>query len=128
MGVFDTNNMSNYVSTTAGGTVVYHNGTLTNVANIWNVCGFLNDPGNATPALRGKIRINGGDRTVTNTTSAAPVNSNPWGALTIGCDPADQGGAFLTGYVAEIILVSRALSGGEITQLESYLNTKWAIY
>jgi len=43
---------------------------------------------------------------------------------------ATSGGSvnFLDGFVAEIIMLDSVLSGSEIDEIKSYLNTKWSIY
>jgi hypothetical protein len=94
-------------------------------AGQFNVVGWLTDPGNATPAARGKTSVNGGNLLGNNEWSATLSTANPTHTLQIG--------AFgnnvlpMTGKVAEIIIVSGLVDTDTRQKIEGYLAWKWGL-
>lgn len=119
--------LSPFVSTGGGsGTLVslisggsFTQGTAFYVSGIW-------DNSNATLANRSLWRKNGGTQFGTNAQDDSPSSSNPARALLIG-NNTNSGSYAYTGKIAEIILYTGVLSGTNITNLNSYLASKWGI-
>lgn len=69
------------------------------------------------------VRLNAADLTVTGGGSSTPGAAS--GSMWIGGDSTAKG----YWRIAEIVVVNgSALTGGDLTSLESYLNQKWAVY
>lgn len=68
------------------------------------------------------IRLDAAAQTVSYNTSTTQLATS----LRIGVDPAAANP--LKGYMLEILLYSGAVSAGNIALIETYLNTKWAVY
>jgi hypothetical protein len=84
------------------------------------------DNANATAANRLIFKINGGSNITGNTSTASLSTSAPFQPLIIGAyDSAGSGG--LNGNVCEVIIYSGQLAAGDITAVNSYLASKWAI-
>lgn len=76
------------------------------------------DPTNATPGLRGFIRVDGVDRTgVNDRTGTVSLTDSETTALVGGGDTAF--------YLAELIVYRDLLSDNDIVWVENYLNRKW---
>ena len=65
------------------------------------------------------------DRAADGTASPATAITVNW--LTLGINPCGGSLETLSGQVAEFILYNRVLSGGEITTVETYLNSKYGL-
>jgi hypothetical protein len=84
------------------------------------------DNSNATAANRIKVRLNGGAEQGANTYTNSPSASAPAQALLLGSyDTAGSQG--FQGRIAEIIMYSGILSAGDISSVNSYLASKWAL-
>ena len=84
------------------------------------------DNSNATAANRIKTRVNGGAESGANTYTNSPSASAPAQALLLGSyDTAGSQG--FQGRIAEIIMYSGILSAGDISSVNSYLASKWAL-
>jgi hypothetical protein len=87
---------------------------------------MLLDNTNATASNRLRYKINGGSDLTGNTQTGVISTAAPQNPLYIGAyDTAGAGG--LIGSVCEIVIYSGLLSGTDITSVNSYLASKWAI-
>lgn len=75
-------------------------------------------------AARLVYRIDGSAKTLTFTGTVGATTSASNGTIFIGCDDSAE---FMNGDVGEVLMFNKALSGAEISGLESYLTTKWGI-
>tara|TARA_R110000868_G_scaffold232603_1_gene486137 strand:+ start:32 stop:811 length:780 start_codon:yes stop_codon:yes gene_type:complete len=99
-------------------------GTLTD--NTAKYASMVLDNSNATAANRLIYKINAGSNLTGNTYTGTPSASAPNNPLYIGSyDTAGSSG--FQGRFAEIIMYSGVLSGTDITNVNSYLSSKWAI-
>ncbi len=98
--------------------------TLTdNTAYYWSM---KLDNSNATAASRIKARVNGGAEQGANTWTNTPSSANPAQPLFLGSyDTAGNGG--FQGRIAEVIMYSGILSETDITNVNAYLASKWAL-
>jgi hypothetical protein len=84
------------------------------------------DNANATAANRIKVSLNGAAEQGANTQTGSASASAPAQPLFLGSyDSAGSQG--FQGRIAEIIMYSGILSAGDISLVNSYLATKWAI-
>ena len=93
--------------------------------NTWDKFHLLADPKNATAVERSEIVV-GSTSYKNNTSTLAASTTNASNVLRIGGNP-DFGGFLLVGDLAEIVSYNKLLSAGEITTVNNYLSTKWAI-
>lgn len=105
------------------GFVVSSNQTLSNTfpANQFNYANIVSKPSNATPSERSAIQINNGTIRKGNGDTNTPVTSNSTLNLTLG----GYTGAFLNGYISEILIYNKALTSGEIASIHNYIKSKW---
>ena len=75
-------------------------------------------------AARLVYRIDGSAKTLTFTGTVGATTSASNGTIFIGCDDSAE---FMNGDVGEVLMFNKALSGAEISGLESYLTTKWGL-
>ena len=151
---YDTDNIERWIYSTSGGTTANVGGSAYVAANdnlagditrgvggtaaaSTNSMGVLTDNtakyfslkvdgANATAANRLLARINGGAEAGGNVQTSAISTSDPFQPLYIGAyDTAGSNG--FNGGICEIIIYSGILSSGDITLVNSYLATKWAI-
>jgi hypothetical protein len=61
-------------------------------------------------------------------TTATGLGTTAFAINQIGLGAADSHADNLDGYIAEVLWYNSALSGGDITTVESYLNSKWSVY
>ncbi len=109
-----------------GGTLVssFGSGTLTD--NTAKYASMIFDNTNATAANRLRYRVNGGSELTGNTQTGAVSTNNPQNPLYMGSyDTAGSGG--FNGNICEVIIYSGQLAAGDITSVNSYLASKWAI-
>jgi hypothetical protein len=109
-----------------GGTFVSSltSGTLTD--NTAKYASMVLDNSNATAANRLIYKINAGSNLTGNTYTGTPSASAPNNGLYVGAyDTAGSNG--LQGRIAEIIIYTGVLSGTDISNVNSYLASKWAI-
>jgi hypothetical protein len=78
------------------------------------------DGGNGTAADRALLSLNSGAFSGNNSNSNSPVSSNASSDMLLAA------GSY-NGTIAEIIFYSGILSAGDITQVQSYLTTKWGL-
>ncbi len=79
----------------------------------------------ATSGAANTLRVNAANQALTN--AGTPGMTNPGGAGKISVF-ASQAGIFWAGDIYEIRLYNRVLSAAEITQIESYVNERYALY
>jgi hypothetical protein len=60
-------------------------------------------------------------------TDAADIGANPLTGVTLYTDFAHTA-AFFSGYIMEYILINASLGGAALAAIESYINTKWAVF
>lgn len=89
---------------------------ITSLTGIENATSYVTSVFNGASS---QVRVNGVQRSTGN-----PGTNGVGTALVIGAFQS-QAGSFWQGMIAEILIYSRALSGSEITTLESYLSSKW---
>ena len=94
--------------------------------NTWQIHSFVYSGGGSTPAQKLRYRYNKADQTlsITGTIAATSGNSNDnyvWGA-----QDASSTNPF-KGYIGEVMLFNRALTGGEVAAIETYLGGKWGV-
>jgi len=107
-------------------TIVARVGNDQFIANTTTLYSALLDPDNGTAADRIEQYIDNGSAIKTNTVTNAPSTSNPKTTLQIG---AADGGSLLSGYIAELIIISGAnATGANRTIVHDYLNEKWQVY
>lgn len=82
------------------------------------------DPGNATASQRALARVNRGSTLGSNTLTATPSTANASTSMNIG--RADNS-LWLTGYIAEIIIIRQAMSSAQALEIEDYLARKWGL-
>jgi len=75
-------------------------------------------------AARLVYRIDGSAETLTFTGTVGTTTSASNGTIFLGCDDSAE---FLNGDVAEFLMFNKALTNTEITDVESYLTTKWGL-
>lgn len=75
---------------------------------------------------RVKFRYNGIQEALTFSTNANATTSATANTLNVGADDAGNAG-YLNGYIGELMIWTRTLSATEISQVETYLKTKWGI-
>jgi len=75
-------------------------------------------------AARLVYRIDGSAKTLTFTGTVGTTTSASNGTIFIGCDDSAE---FMNGDVGEVLMFNKALSGAEISGVESYLTTKWGL-
>src|SRR6056300_1611706 len=75
-------------------------------------------------AARLVYRIDGSAETLTFTGTVGTTTSASNGTIFLGCDDSAE---FLNGDIAEFLMFNKALSGAEMTGVESYLTTKWGL-
>jgi len=78
----------------------------------------------ADNATRLVYRIDGTAETLTFTGTVGATTSASNGTIFIGCD---DGAEFMNGDVAEFLMFNKALSSAEMSDVESYLTTKWGL-
>jgi hypothetical protein len=61
-------------------------------------------------------------------TTATGLGTTAFAINEIGVGAANGHADNLDGYIAEVLWYNSALSAGDITSVESYLNSKWAVY
>jgi hypothetical protein len=84
------------------------------------------DNSNGTAANRIKVRVNGGAEQGANTYTNSPSASAPAQPLFLGSYE-NAGTQGFQGRIAEIIMYSGILSAGDISSVNSYLASKWAL-
>jgi len=118
------NNQIAHELTTGGGALVVLNRLNdTFLPNEWNHFSFRTDPDNATASERSIINVNGGADLKNSAATGTPSTSNPSGDFEIGRVSVLP----LVGDIAEIIMYARQLSLGELTQVNNYITSKWAL-
>lgn len=75
--------------------------------------------------LRLKCRVDGVERAMTFSANVGTATSASANTINVGAD--DAAGNFLNGYIGELLIWTRTLSGSEIAAVEEYLSTKWGI-
>jgi len=75
-------------------------------------------------AARLVYRLDGSAKTLSFTGTVGATTSASNGTIFLGCDDSAE---FLNGDVAEFLMFNKALSGAEMTGVESYLTTKWGL-
>jgi hypothetical protein len=123
------NNVSSVSSTRIGGTVninlveISPSGILP--ANNWNILGVELNIGSAVASGRCVHYVNGIPFPSSNTYNTAVLNATPSTSLEIG---AGGSGVFpLSGNIAEVVIISGALSSGNRQLTEGYLAWKWGL-
>jgi hypothetical protein len=125
--IFNRNN-SIYHLNSSNNASVYNTSNVNNdafIPNTWGKFHVLADPKNSTAANRSEIVV-GSTSYKNNTATLAASTTNATHVLRIGGNP-DFTGFLLVGDLAEIISYNKLLSSGEITTVNNYLSTKWAI-
>ena len=89
------------------------------------ILGHTGDPANATAADRSLIRVNGGNAIANNTLTNPASSSNASFTLQIGADGDNQ--TLLTGYIAEVLVLSGVATTGIHQKIEGYLAHKWGL-
>jgi hypothetical protein len=115
---------------TAGGT--YFARTTSNgyyPASAWNMSGAYIDMSNATASNRVAVRLNAGTADRPNTQSASVVTNNPTLTCRLGADRTPTGTTqrYLTGSVAEIIIILGDESAATDDRVWGYLAHKWGL-
>jgi len=115
------------VYTTSGTAVVVNNVTASGLIGTatYFYTSIVGDPGNGTAANRSIIKVKAGTDQKNNAATAAANSSTSTFNLQIG--NAGNGASPYTGAICEIIIYNSILSAGDITSVNSYLATKWAI-
>jgi hypothetical protein len=109
-----------------GGTQVSGLGAGSLTDNTAKYVSMVLDNANATAANRLIFKINGGSNLTGSTYTASLSTNNPQNPLYIGAyDTAGSGG--FNGNICEVIIYSGQLAAGDITSVNSYLASKWAI-
>lgn len=108
----------------AGNTVQYGS-----ALGIYAGTGFLNGPAYTANTWAYSTHIYNGSSSVARLNGSAGSTGNPGstnmsGSLWLG---SRSGSFYLTGAVAELIVASGALSGTDLTSLETYLADKWGL-
>ncbi len=93
--------------------------------NTATIAGLTSNPSNATASQRSTLRINAGAAIQNNTSTLTPSADNPEHALAIGSY--DDGSLPLTGYIAELLIISGAVSTLNRQKIEGYLAHKWGL-
>ena len=75
-------------------------------------------------AARLVYRLDGSGKTLTFTGTIGATTSASNGTIFIGCDDSAE---FMNGDVGEVLMFNKALSGAEVSGVESYLTTKWGL-
>src|SRR5210317_724809 len=75
-------------------------------------------------AARLVYRIDGSAETLTFTGTVGTTTSASNGTIFLGCDDSAE---FLNGDIAEFLMFNKTLTNAEITDVESYLTTKWGL-
>ncbi len=120
------NNQARHTAGTSGGSNYIINFSSDNAhsPNTPTIFGLQADVSNATAALRSSIRVNGGSAIQNNTTTTAAVTGNPQHAIIIGSLDASF---FLTGYIAEFVIINGATTTDTRQRIEGYLAHKWGL-
>ena len=101
----------------------YQDNVLT--PNSMHIIKVVGDMTNSTAANRSSIEIDGMALTSLNSQAGAPSTSNSSYDIVIGTSA--NLFAYLYGYICELIIYSRNLSANEISKVETYLSSKYAI-
>ena len=75
-------------------------------------------------AARLVYRVDGSAKTLTFTGTVGSTTSASNGTIFLGCDDSAE---FMNGDIGEFLIFNKALSGAEISGVESYLTTKWGL-
>lgn len=75
-------------------------------------------------AARLVYRIDGSAKTLSFTGTVGATTSASNGTIFLGCDDSAE---FMNGDIGEFLIFNKALSGAEISGVESYLTTKWGL-
>lgn len=97
----------------------------------WHIFAITCDPDNATAANRITTRRNGSTLSLTNPRTNAPSSAaNARTPLNVGSQGAPSVAPVnpLKGEIGELIFYEASLTAENISQVETYLNTKWAVY
>lgn len=78
-------------------------------------------------ALRLIYRYNKAQQVLTYSSNVGTQTSNVATVMYIGGNNRTAPRTYMDGYLGEVLMWSRALSAGEIAQVESYISTKWGI-
>jgi hypothetical protein len=121
-----TNRWGHRVAGTSGSQVVLNEPSISTVTDPF-VFTCISDPSQATAANRSSLWVNGGSEQNLNTATAAVSTANP--TYTVHLGSRATGSQFLTGTIAEIVVVSGSnVNTTTRTLLHDYLNRKWVVY
>lgn len=84
------------------------------------------DNANATAANRLRYKVNGGADLTGNTWTNSASANNPQNPLYMGAYDTSGNGGF-NGNICEVIIYTGQLASGDVTSVNSYLASKWAI-
>ena len=115
----------NYCAATFSATAMYSGFTDIITPNQYNIICSITQPSASTLADRIKASINGGSLVGSQGRSVAPSTATSTWPLTIGA--AGSGGAPLVGGIAEVIILSSAVSVDNRQKIEGYLAHKWGL-
>lgn len=90
----------------------------------FHVFGFIFDGSKPTNDERAIFRYDGSAKSLTFTGTVSSSTSSLTNAIDIGFYNSSE---YFSGDVAEIIILSKALSGSDVASLEDYLSSKWAL-
>jgi hypothetical protein len=93
-------------------------------ANTPVIIGLQADVGNATASLRSTIRVNDGTAIQNNVTITAAVTGDPQHPLIVG---SADGSIFLTGFIAEFVIINGATTTDTRQRINGYLAHKWGL-
>jgi hypothetical protein len=93
-------------------------------ANTPVIIGLQADVGNATASLRSTIRVNDGTAIQNNSTTTAAVTGDPQHPLIVG---SADGASFLTGFIAEFVIINGATTTDTRQRINGYLAHKWGL-
>lgn len=107
----------------------YGTSTVTNDTTKFHMYGLIFDGSQATAATKLKFRYDKTAATVSYTGAGNTTTGSP-GAVFFGGDARASGTfsqTFMNGYIGEVLIWTRTLSAIEQSQVEYYLNQKWAL-
>jgi len=119
---FENDALAVVVANGSSGAVYGTSGNNAFPAQTWKRLRSITDPDNTTASLRLSISVNNNLETRNNTNSNSVSSLDPASTLAIGST-----NNRLIGAIAEVIIVNGTLAPQQITNVESYLSTKWGI-
>ena len=119
----------NHAAFSAANTNCFSNGSTASInQNAFSLVSFYGNPSATPVANRSTGYINGGNQFANNTSTAAAGTGNAYRDLTIGGQSTGAQQAEWNGDITEILIYNTALTTIQRQAVETYLNSKWALY